>query len=159
MLNDLERLWPLLQKYPWQFLTIAGMAFALGWGAHGVWRKLQPNAAPIRASHDKTHTVLRAIRRAFFRPSTIQVDCLKALRLVDHKRLEIGEVHGLLAHPEMNTTVRPRSDIEQALESLVTVGWVRRSLATGPRVVYSLEGAGLDYARREGYLVIVTKGD
>jgi len=135
------------------------MAFALGWGAHGVWRQMQPNAAPKKAPAGTRGTVLKTIRRALFRPSAIQIDCLKALRLVDHKRLEIGEVHGLLAHPEMNTTARPRSDVEQALEALVAVGWVRRSLATGPRVVYSLEGAGLDYARREGYLVLETDGD
>lgn len=89
-----------------------------------------------------------------FRPNPLQIDCVKGLRLGDQKALDVGELAALLAHPEMETKGYPQSDIQQALDRLVEVGWVKPIWNRDGKAMYCLHGRGLNYARGRGYRVI-----
>lgn len=159
-MDSIERYWPLIQQHPWAFLWVLAAGTTLGWYAHGILRpvaKTDPNKAPTK---DSAWTQLRSsARKLLFFPNRVQIDCIKGLRLVDRKALTVTELATLLAHHEMDTSAYPSSDVEQALQALHRVEWVKMSWNQDLVPLYTLHGGGLDYARRRGYSVLPISGD
>lgn len=127
----------------------------MGWSGHSAW------GAITKAGIDEKRPKGGAWRRLFsegkrrlFFPSKIQIDCVKGLRLLDRKALTVGELAKILAHHEMDTSDYPRSDLEQALQRLQAVEWVKVGWNHNLEPTYSLSGNGLDYARKRRYTVL-----
>jgi hypothetical protein len=151
----LEKYWPLIQQHPWAFLWAIAFGATVGWSAHSAW-----GAITKAGSDDKQpkggawkRLISEGKKRLFF-PSKIQIDCVKGLRLVDRKALTVSELAKILAHHEMDTPDYPRSDVEQALQGLQEVDWVKAGWNHNLDRTYSLSGNGLDYARKRRYTVL-----
>ncbi|WP_282294809.1 hypothetical protein [Stenotrophomonas sp. PS02289] len=158
MIEELKGYWPIIVQYPWAFLWAAFLGATAGWYAHSAWRAMTRRATEAKRPKDGVWKQLGSVaRKRLFFPSSIQTDCIRGLRLVDHKELTVGELAELLALPEMDSSTYPQSDVEQALQALQRVGWVRTGWNHDLAQTYSLAGGGLDYARKRGYLVLPIK--
>jgi len=151
----LEKYWPLIEQHPWAFLWAIALGATLGWSGHSAWGAITKAASDDRRPEGGAwkRLVSEGKRRLFF-PSKIQIDCIKGLRLVDRQALTVSELAKVLAHHEMDTSDYPRSDVEQALQGLQEVEWVKAGWNHNLERTYSLSGNGLNYARKRRYTVL-----
>lgn len=86
-----------------------------------------------------------------FEPTSLQILCIRALRVADDKFQSVLEISAFLARMGAAT---PKSDIEQSLEILIDQSWVSNIINPSKGVwQYRLIGEGITFAREQGFPV------
>jgi len=150
MIDELKDHWPIIAQHPWDALWIFAAGVSVGFGAPKLWRWLFHGSSekPERGAASKLWDKL-ATRD--FRPNNVEAECVRALRLVDHRFLAAYQVYEFL------NRAYPLSDVAHSLEQLSSHGWTRTDFHRNPKtpntieVAYSLWGPGLEFARKKGF--------
>ncbi|MEN5042094.1 hypothetical protein ABE424_18040 [Stenotrophomonas sp. TWI1149] len=148
--ETLEKLWPLMTRYPWAFLTIFVAGVLLGVAAQKAW--VAVTTARPKPSMEATPPVPAKEQPVpaapLFKPSDLQVECIRVLRYFDDTWVSASQIS-----PKLAMVTPPKADLRQALEGLAEKGWAMDRLSTISEPRYRLKGAGLDYAQKRGFPV------
>ncbi|MCW2065061.1 UNVERIFIED_ORG: hypothetical protein M2420_000380 [Stenotrophomonas maltophilia] len=86
-----------------------------------------------------------------FEPTSLQILCIRALRVADDKYQSVSEISAFLAR--MGAAM-PKSDIQQSLDILIDQSWVSNIINPSKGVwQYRLIGEGIVFAREQGFPV------
>lgn len=122
--------------------TILGLLIGYHRGQVSVERDAPKPAPPAKAV---------ATGPAPFEPTSLQILCIRALRVADDKYQSVSEISAFLAR--MGAAM-PKSDIQQSLDILSDQSWVSRIfLPSKGGMQYLLKGEGITFAREQGFPV------
>lgn len=102
-----------------------------------------PNPAPLAKAAATVPTP--------FEPTSLQILCIRALRVADDEYQSVSEISALLARMGAPT---PKSDLQQSLDVLIDQSWVSKFFqASKGGMRYRLKGEGITFAREQGFPV------
>jgi len=145
-LDTLQKNWPLIAQHPWEFLWafVAGVTIGVllnkGWASLTSAKPKPVEAPPV----PKPKRPVPAPPP--FEPSSLQSDCIQALRYYDDEWVTPDMI---VARLPPGT---PRADVRHAMEELVEMGWAGDRHAYGG-TDYRLKGPGLLFAQAQSFPV------
>ncbi|WP_457489044.1 hypothetical protein [Tardiphaga sp. P5_C10] len=148
-LDKLEKIWPLITLHPWEFLQVLVVGVLLGIGGHKMWVAIataRPGKSAALPKKRKEKTILSIPLP--FRPSELQVECVRVLRYFDDTWISASQISQKLA-----MVTPPKGDIRQALEGLVEREWATDQLSSISEPRYRLKGEGLQFAQKRKFPV------
>lgn len=151
-LDTLQKNWPLITQHPWEFLWAFLAGVTIGVLLHKGWAALtsvksKPVVAPAAPRPKRPAPAPRP-----FEPSSLQSDCIRALRYYDDEWVTPDM---LFARLPPGT---PRADVRHAIEELVGIGWVGDRHYGYGGVEYRLKLPGLKFAQAQSFPVGPPRG-